>query len=98
MDSKDIKKHRSDVLRLLQVVRAEPLDTVPHVVRSDTARCAVMIREESPAVHNLRLVFGIPEEALGLLEVLYGTRPTSRSANRARKWSPNAWRKEVASE
>jgi len=72
MDAKDIKKHRSDVLRLLQVVTAEPLDAVPQAVRDDASRFAAMAREDLPDLRNLALVFGSLEEALTVLAVLFG--------------------------
>jgi hypothetical protein len=72
VDSRDIKKHRSDVLRLLQVVTAEPLDAIPEAVRRDAARFAVMAREDQPDVRNLAIVFGNLEEALTVLGVLFG--------------------------
>ncbi len=72
VDSKDVKKHRNDVLRLLQVVIAEPIVAVPHIVSHDAARFAAMAREEPPDVRNLALVFGSLEEALTVLEVLFG--------------------------
>lgn len=71
VDAKDIKKHRSDVLRRLQVVTAEPLDDVPQAVRDDAARFAAAAREDPPDVRNLARVFGSLEEALTVLEVLF---------------------------
>ena len=75
VDSRDIKKHRSDVLRLLQVVTAEPLDDVPQAVRHDAARFAAMAREDPPDVRNLALVFGSLGEALTVQEALFGPVP-----------------------
>jgi len=72
VDSKDIEKHRNDVLRLLHIVIAEPIDAVPHIVRHDAARFAAMAHEEPPDVRNLPLVFGSFEEARTVLEVLFG--------------------------
>ena len=74
MDSKDIRKHRSEVLCLLQVVTAEPLDAVPEAVRRDAARFAAMAREDSPDVRNLTLVFSGLEDALAVLEVLFASK------------------------
>ena len=75
VDARDIKKHRSDVLRLLQVVTAEPLDDVPQAIRHDADRFAAMAREDPPDVRNLALVFGSLEEALAVLGVLFGPVP-----------------------
>ena len=72
VDARDMRKHRSDVLRLLQVVTAEPLVDVPQAIRDDAVRFAAMAREDAPDVRNLGLVFGSLEAALTVLEVLFG--------------------------
>ena len=72
VDAKDIKKHRNDVLRLLQVVTAEPIDSAPDGVREDAARFADMAISDQPDPRNLALVFASLEDALAVLEVLFG--------------------------
>ena len=72
VDSKDIKKHRSDVLRLVQLVAAEPLDDVPHTVRRDAARFVTTVRDDDTDIRNLRLVFHDLAQALAVLEVRFG--------------------------
>ena len=72
--SKDIKKHRSDVLRLLQVVVPESRDDVPHAVREDAARFLARVRAESPDVRALRLAFGDLSQALDVLRVRFDAR------------------------
>lgn len=72
VDAKDIRKHRNDVLRLLQVVTAVPVDNTPEVVREDAARFAAMARVDHPDLRSLGLVFAGLEDALSVLEVLFG--------------------------
>ena len=72
VDTKDIKKHRNDVLRLLQVVTAEPIASAPDGVREDAARFAATARVDQLDPRNLALVFASLEEALAVLEVLFG--------------------------
>lgn len=75
VDTKDIKKHRNDALRLLQTVTAEPIASAPNVVREDAARFAAMARVDRPDLRNLELVFDSLEDALSVLETLFGAAP-----------------------
>ena len=68
-----MRKHRNDVLRLLQVVTAVPIDNTPELVRDDAKRFAAMARGDQQDPRNLGLVFASVEEALTVLEQLFGT-------------------------
>ncbi len=72
VDGRAVKKHRSDVLRLLQLVTDQPLEGVPTAIRNDVMRFAAIVRDEAPDVKGLRLPFSNLTQPLVLLERRYG--------------------------
>lgn len=71
-DLKDIKKHRNDVFKLLQLVPRDKRVTVPSVILEDLRNFIERMRSDPPDMRNLKLGFTL-EEALDILEGVYIT-------------------------
>ncbi len=72
VDSADIKKHRNDVFRILQLLPGENALALPDPIRADVQAFAAAVRADEafkPSDFNVRLR---PDEALARLVAAYG--------------------------
>lgn len=73
VDAKGIRKHKNDVVRLLQTLQPVPLTGVPDVVADDVARFAAALRLEegvNPASFGVDAFRGV-DDVVAMLELVY---------------------------
>lgn len=71
VDSRDITKHKKDVIRLAQTLAREAIPNVPAKASADVAAFIELLRSEGMDVKGLNVVFGTLDEVITLLEVAY---------------------------
>ncbi len=71
VDSRDIKKHRNDIVRLAQLLIPTPIDDVPAAVRADVREFLDAFDLSAGDLKNLKVAFTAPEEVTRLLESAY---------------------------
>lgn len=74
VDGKDVKKHRNDVVRLLQTLPDTPIEDVPDPVRNDIAAFVNAFDMTGKDLKNIKVTFRNPEEVLELLTATYSLR------------------------
>ena len=72
IDSKDIRKHRNDVVRLYQIIDPAPLRETPPVVAADIRRFPTMVRGETIDLKSLGIARTSLDEVLTQLGNIYG--------------------------
>jgi hypothetical protein len=72
VDLRNVKKHRSDVVRLLQALPAMRLEGVPEVVRRDVANFVNAFGMTAADLKNIRVVFRTPDAVVEMLTKVYG--------------------------
>lgn len=78
VDSRDVKKHRNDILRLAQLLTPTPIDDVPAAARADLRAFLDALDLSANDLKNLKVAFRTPEEITRLLAEAYAL--TSRSS------------------
>lgn len=71
VDSRDVKKHRNDILRLAQLLTPTPIDDVPAAARADVRAFLDALDLSAGDLKNLKVAFRTPEEVTRLLETAY---------------------------
>ena len=71
VNTRDLKKHKKDVFRLLQLFGPETTAELPDAVRDDMEECIAMSEREGVPLEQMGVGLTIGE-ALGLLREAYG--------------------------
>lgn len=72
VDSRDIKKHKNDVFRLVAVITPDPINDVPEPIRKDLNRFLVAIADDTIDFKNLGLGSRKTDEVFAMLREKYG--------------------------
>ena len=71
VDRRDVKKHRNDVVRLLQTLTGTPIEGVPEAVRSDISAFVEAFDMTGDDLKNIKVVFKDPEAVVEQLRAAY---------------------------
>jgi hypothetical protein len=71
VDERNVKKHKYDVVRLLQTLDRERIPDVPQVILEDVGSFVSVLRSDGLDVKNLRVAFGSVDDVVEMLELVY---------------------------
>lgn len=71
MNTKDLRKHKKDVLRLLQLFAIETSLELPDSIKRDVGEFVAMVEREGAPLEQMGIDLSL-DEAIGLMKGAYG--------------------------